>query len=150
VTTSVRFIAGGRQLAGMLAIYERWAREYATLDEPQQVFVGGWRRVWYVEPEILARADSVIAYRRTTRFGLPALDVEFLRGARRYRWVSLATSQQPAARVRAAADSAREAGFRVYTMEFDSTLARPLSPASFRLVEYGAPAGVASATAASP
>lgn len=135
--TSGRLIGSGRMLANFVGAYHRPARAYANLDLPRQVFVGGWPRVYYVHTEVLARADTILGYRLSTRYGLPAVDIEYLHAGKRYAWTSMvATRRTTPDQVRAAADAYVGDGYKVFTMEFDSTLGLRVAPPAYQLRAY--------------
>jgi hypothetical protein len=138
-TTSGRFLASGKLLARTVAAFHRGAREYVSVDAPRKVYIGRWRRIWYVQPEVMALADTVLGYRMVDRFGLTAIDVDFIRHGQRYAWTVAGATNEPPPVVRAAAAAYREAGYRVFTFEFDDSLEHILPPAKYRLVEVGLP-----------
>ncbi|HEV8195745.1 MAG TPA: hypothetical protein VGP87_03810 [Gemmatimonadales bacterium] len=139
LTTSGRLIGSGRQLATSVGTYDRVGHEYADLALPRQVYVGSWHRIWYVRNEVLGRGDSITAYRATTRHGLPAIDVEYLRERLPLESIMVASNGKSPEILRAAANEYIRQGFRVFTSEFDSTLGHPVPVASYRLVEYRTP-----------
>ena len=139
--TSGRFLASGELLEHMVAAFHRGARQYVSVDAPRKVYIGRWRRIWYVQPEVMALADTVLGYRFVHRFGLTAIDVDFLRHGRRYQWTVAGATNEPPPVVRAAAAAYRNAGYRVFTFEFDDSLTHVLPPASYRLMEVGAAPG---------
>lgn len=138
LTTSGRLIASGRLTAAYAGAHTRAASEFADVAVSRKVFIGGWRRVWYVQNAVLARADSVLSYRLGVHYGIPSIDVVYLSGGARMESISLAATGRTPAALRAAADSSIRDGFRVFAIEFDSTLEHTLFSRQYRVSEYPA------------
>jgi hypothetical protein len=135
--TSGRLIGSGERLAATLAYYYRPARELAGEDVEREAYVGSWRRIWYYQAEVMGRADSILGYQRHSRYGFPAIDVEYLRGGRVHVLTSVAAAGQPPERVREVAARYERDGYRVLTFEYDSTLEHLLPPNRYHVAEYG-------------
>lgn len=139
LTVSGRLVESGRLLADFVGDQERTARAFGDLTIPRAVFVGTWRRIWYVDSEVLARADTILSYRWTERQGLPVIDISYLRAGTPFSAQLVASNGKSPMQVGAAADTYVGEGYRVFAAPADSTFGRRLPAHAAGLVEYSPP-----------
>ena len=97
------------------AAYHQLAREYEAVRVPRKVILGSFTNP-YMDAEILARAASVSAVRRLELLGHDAIEIEYIADGQPCISASVRVPPKDSPE---AARVYRDAGFAVYSIEFD-------------------------------
>ncbi len=130
---SGRVLESARLIRERNAAYHRLAKEYEAVRVPRKVILGSFTNP-YMDAEILARATSVSAVRHGALLGYDAIEIEYIADGQPCISASVRVSPKDLSET---ARVYRDAGFAVYSIEFDLHRGRQVDPERLnKLVEY--------------
>jgi hypothetical protein len=116
IATSGNLAGSSHLIRERISYYHRVAERYADVDANKKVILGTFTNP-YIDNEVLYRAQTVESVRRYKPFGYDAIEIHYTSNGKQY--VSSSVRLRPE-EVVAATSLYQNAGYKVYSMEYDA------------------------------